>query len=75
MSSFHGLFSVGGLVGGAALAALLKSGVSLLLCAVVVGALCAVLCFTQFSALVQHTERPSDQKKNRIWLLITARCY
>ncbi|KPC54726.1 MFS transporter [Amantichitinum ursilacus] len=81
MSSFHGLFSVGGLIGGAALAGLLKSGLSLLLCAVVVGVLCALLSMTQFGALVQHTERPASEKKSHLAfnngavLLIGALCF
>ena len=81
MSSFHGLFSLGGLVGGAALAALLKSGVSLLLCAVGVGVACAVICVLEYSKLVQHTEKAASESKTHLAfnhrgvLLIGALCF
>ena len=66
MSSFHGLFSLGGLLGGAALAGLLKSGLPLLICSIAVGVACAAICLTQYRHLVQHTEQTASSSKTHL---------
>jgi len=56
MSSFHGLFSVGGLVGAAGVSLLLRWGMNLTLCAVLVAALSIVIGFWQFPRLLPPAE-------------------
>jgi predicted MFS family arabinose efflux permease len=56
MSSFHGLFSVGGLVGAAGVSILLRRGMDLTLCAVLVSALSIVIGIWQFSRLLPQSE-------------------
>ncbi|KPC49559.1 MFS transporter [Amantichitinum ursilacus] len=66
MSSFHGLYSAGGLVGGAVLAALLKSGLSLGVCAVAVGLLCAIACVWSYAALIPHGPADAEEHKTHL---------
>ncbi|GAB7126210.1 MFS transporter [Silvimonas sp. JCM 19000] len=81
MSSFHGLYSAGGLVGGAILAALLKSGLSLGVCAVAVGLLCAIACVWSYAALIPHGPAEAAEHKthlafnNRGVVIIGALCF
>lgn len=56
MSSFHGLFSVGGLVGAAGMSLLLKLGLSLTLCATSVAALSIAIGLWQFPRLLPQSE-------------------
>jgi len=55
MSSLHGLFSVGGLVGALGLSLLLERGVSLLVCAVGVAVLNLGIGLWQFGRLLPHS--------------------
>ncbi|WP_211251629.1 MFS transporter [Andreprevotia chitinilytica] len=61
MSSFHGLFSLGGLVGGVALAGLLSAGLPLLVCAVGVGVVAAIIVLTQYRYLMPHQPHPAQK--------------
>ena len=63
MSSFHGLFSLGGLVGGGVLAGLLKSGLPLVVCALAVGLACAAICVYEYRHLDTHTEAKDHADK------------
>jgi predicted MFS family arabinose efflux permease len=53
MSGFHGLFSVGGLVGAAGMSAMLASGLPLLACALLVSLAIAVIVFSQQASLLR----------------------
>ncbi len=53
MSGFHGLFSVGGLVGAAGMSAMLASGLPLLACALFVSLAIAVIVFSQQASLLR----------------------
>lgn len=53
MSGFHGLFSVGGLVGAAGMSAMLAGGLSLLSCALLVSLAMAVIVFGQQASLLR----------------------
>lgn len=59
MSSLHGLFSVGGLVGALLIGLLIKSGLNPVLGAVIVSVCLLVLTFSQYSALLKGTEEKS----------------
>ncbi len=52
MSGFHGLFSVGGLVGAAGMSAMLASGLPLLTCALLVSVAIAAIVFSQQASLL-----------------------
>lgn len=56
MSSFHGLFSVGGLIGAAGVSLLLRGGANLTMCALAVVALSVVILFWQFPRLLPPKE-------------------
>ncbi|TCV97483.1 fucose permease [Luteibacter rhizovicinus] len=56
MSGFHGLFSVGGLVGSAGMAALLRAGAPLGACAVAVSVLLLAIVATQWKHLLAHID-------------------
>ena len=53
MSGFHGLFSVGGLVGAAGMSAMLAGGLPLLACALLVSLAIAVIVFSQQASLLR----------------------
>lgn len=55
MSGFHGLFSVGGLVGAAGMSAMLAGGLPLLACALLVSLAIAVIVFSQQASLLRRT--------------------
>jgi len=52
MSGFHGLYSIGGLVGSAGMSALLEGGVSLVACAAAVAVLLLAIVATQWRRLI-----------------------
>jgi predicted MFS family arabinose efflux permease len=52
MSGFHGVYSIGGLVGAAGMSALLEAGVPLVTCAVAVAALLLAIVATQWRQLI-----------------------
>jgi MFS family permease len=54
MSGFHGLFSVGGLLGSAFMSVLLTLGAPLFACALVVAVVLAVVVLTQWRHLLEH---------------------
>jgi predicted MFS family arabinose efflux permease len=54
MSGFHGLFSVGGLVGAAGMSAMLASGLPLLACALLVSVAIAAIVFSQQASLLRR---------------------
>ena len=54
MSGFHGLFSVGGLVGAAGMSAMLASGLPLLACALLVSLAIVVIVFSQQGSLLRR---------------------
>jgi predicted MFS family arabinose efflux permease len=55
MSGFHGLFSVGGLVGAAGMSAMLASGLPLLTCALLVSVAIAAIVFSQQASLLPRS--------------------
>lgn len=56
MSSFHGLFSVGGLIGAGGVSLLLDRGIDLTFCALCVSALGVGIGFWQFPKLLPHSQ-------------------
>ncbi|MCF2488767.1 MFS transporter [Dyadobacter sp. CY347] len=56
MSSFHGMFSVGGLLGSIGLGFLIKAGLSPTVAALSISALLIVITATQFKKLLPHSE-------------------
>src|SRR5690554_125545 len=56
MSSFHGLFSVGGLLGSLGLGALIKAGLSPVVAAVAISVLLLAIAISQYSRLLPHRE-------------------
>lgn len=56
MSSFHGLFSVGGLIGAGGVSLLLDRGLNLTICALCVSALCIGIGLWQFPKLLPHAQ-------------------
>ena len=60
MSGFHGLFSVGGLVGAAGMSAMLASGLPLLTCALLVSLAIAVIVLSQRASLLRRATAASD---------------
>lgn len=56
MSSFHGLYSAGGLVGALSVSLLLDQGLDLTLCAIIVAVLGAGLAIWQFNKLLPHAD-------------------
>jgi predicted MFS family arabinose efflux permease len=61
MSSFHGLFSVGGLIGAAGVSLLLRRGLDLTLCAVSIAGLSVLVVLWQFPRLLPHSVEPRIQ--------------
>ena len=55
MSSFHGLFSVGGLLGSLGLGALIKVGLSPVVAAVTISMLLLAISLSQYSSLLPHS--------------------
>ena len=55
MSSFHGLFSVGGLLGSLGLGALIKAGLSPVVAAVIISVLLLAISISQYSRLLPHS--------------------
>lgn len=79
MSSFHGLFSVGGLIGSLGIGLLVKTGLIPLHAAIAVSILILVIVFSRFSKLFTHQqekeiineteETPTEEAKPKfIWL-------
>jgi predicted MFS family arabinose efflux permease len=64
MSGFHGLFSVGGLVGSLALAGLLAAGVPLLPCAWIIAAAMLAIVVTQWPGLLATRGEPSEAQRS-----------
>jgi len=60
MSGFHGLFSLGGLAGAAAMSALLASGLPLLACALLVSLVIAVILISQQASFLRTARATSD---------------
>jgi predicted MFS family arabinose efflux permease len=56
MSSFHGLFSVGGLLGSIGLGFLIKAGLSPTVAAISISALLVIITLTQFKNLLPHAD-------------------
>jgi len=56
MSSFHGLFSVGGLLGSLGLGALIKAGLSPVVAAAAISLLLLTMAISQYSRLLPHRE-------------------
>ncbi len=56
MSSFHGLFSVGGLIGAGGVSLLLDRGLNLTVCAIWVSVLCLGIGIWQFPKLLPHAQ-------------------
>ncbi|MCF0040011.1 MFS transporter [Dyadobacter fanqingshengii] len=56
MSSFHGMFSVGGLLGSIGLGFLIKAGLSPTVAAVSISAMLIIITATQFKYLLPHSE-------------------
>ena len=61
MSSFHGLFSVGGLFGALGLGALIKMGLSPIIAAVVISLLLVVIAVSQYPHLLPHQKEDKKQ--------------
>ncbi|MBB3228477.1 putative MFS family arabinose efflux permease [Luteibacter sp. Sphag1AF] len=59
MSGFHGVFSIGGLVGSVVMSALLRAGAPLLSCAIAVSVLLFVVVATQWKHLLAHVDDES----------------
>jgi len=62
MSSFHGLFSVGGLIGSLGLGALIKAGLSPVVAAVAISVLLLLICISQYSRLLPHSEEEKREE-------------
>lgn len=58
MSSFHGLFSVGGLIGSIGLGFLIKAGLSPTVAAISISVALLLITFTQYKHLLPHSEEP-----------------
>ncbi|MDR3426612.1 MFS transporter [Silvimonas sp.] len=77
MSSFHGLFSLGGLLGGVGIAALLKTGMTMTWCALAVGAAFTLATLLQSRHLLPHAQtEPQHEQHDKfrfppsmVWLL------
>jgi predicted MFS family arabinose efflux permease len=74
MSGFHGLFSVGGLIGAAAMSGLLELGAPLLGCAIAVSVLLAIVVLTQWGSLLGGAVGAPDKadtaaKKHSIFVM------
>jgi predicted MFS family arabinose efflux permease len=65
MSGFHGLYSVGGLVGSAGMSALLRAGAPLVHAAVAVSLLWLVVIATEWRRLLAHVEDPDARRTPR----------
>jgi predicted MFS family arabinose efflux permease len=63
MSSFHGLFSVGGLLGALGLGALIKSGFSPLVAAILISLLLGIITISQYPYLLPHQNEEKKQGK------------
>lgn len=68
MSSFHALFSVGGLIGSVGLGLLMSAGLSLFWSAATIGALLLVVALTQFQSFLDHPEREGGHESFRFRL-------
>ncbi|MCE7070239.1 MULTISPECIES: MFS transporter [Dyadobacter] len=66
MSSFHGMFSVGGLLGSIGLGFLIKAGLSPTVAAVSISALLVIIAATQFKYLLPHSEEAKIDKASFI---------
>jgi predicted MFS family arabinose efflux permease len=64
MSSFHGMFSVGGLIGSIGLGFLIKAGLSPTVAAVSISALLVVITVTQSKYLLPHSEEAKMDSTN-----------
>lgn len=64
MSSFHGMFSVGGLIGALGLGFLIKTGLSETWAAICVGALLILVSVLQYNALLSHAIEQKIEKNN-----------
>lgn len=62
MSGFHGLFSVGGLVGAAGLSGLLAVGLPLVTASILIAALLVLIVVTQFRDLLPMADEPRVEK-------------
>src|SRR5690606_884829 len=60
--SFHGLFSVGGLIGSLGLGALIKAGLSPVVAAVAISVLLLLICISQYSRLLPHSEEDKREE-------------
>jgi predicted MFS family arabinose efflux permease len=78
MSGFHGLFSIGGLLGAACISALLAVGVSLLMASLTLAALLLLIVLSQWGRLlddrqpsnaVVHAPRRGMRMPGTVWLL------
>jgi len=67
MSGFHGLFSVGGLVGAAGMSALLALGLSLAAGALVVALVLALVMASQWPHLIDHVEANDEHAPPLRW--------
>jgi len=67
MSGFHGLFSVGGLVGAAGMSALLALGLSLAAGALVVALVLALVVASQWPHLIDHVEADDEHAPPLRW--------
>jgi len=67
MSGFHGLFSVGGLVGAAGMSALLALGLSLAAGALVVALVLALVVASQWPHLIDHVEANDEHAPPLRW--------
>jgi len=61
MSSFHGMFSLGGLIGSIGLGFLIKMGLSPSIAAVSISVMLAFIAITQYSRLFPHAEEKSAE--------------
>lgn len=83
MSGFHGLFSLGGLAGAAAMSAMLASGLPLLTCALLVSAVIALITISQQTGLLGTAPARSDANRpsftfrlpRGLLLLVGALCF
>jgi fucose permease len=78
MSGFHGLFSLGGLLGAAGTAALLGGGLALPITALLSTFICAALLLAAWPALLRDTAAPPGRHRlrpTRAALLIGALCF
>ena len=63
MSSFHGFFSVGGLLGALGLGALIKAGLSPLTAAVFISCLLLVIILSQYKHLLPFERQDRQEQK------------